>query len=226
MDLKLDGKYLLLSDLVYNTIKEGIIDGSITPGEKVSETQLARQLNVSRTPVREALRKLSVEGFVKLESNTSFVVCKFEKKDAMEVIAIRRLLEGEAARLAALNLNSNTEAIMQREISIIDNGGILIKDNGASQDVISKSFTDYDMKFHNSIYEAAGNEKLHDLSKLIRDKQVRLILAKKWVDSNHNEVFMKQHRDIAEAILEGDAKKAQKKAWEHVDYIARLADLV
>lgn len=226
MDLKLDGKYVLLSDLVYQTIKDGIINGSIPAGEKVSETQLAKQLNVSRTPVREALRKLSVEGFVKLESNTSFIVCSFEKKDAMEVIAIRRLLEGEAARLAALNLNSESEAIMRREISIIDHDGILITEDGASQDLVSESFTGYDIKFHNAVYEAAGNEKLYDLSKLIRDKQVRLYLAKRWLNTDYNEIFMQQHREIAEAIIEGDAVKAQAKAWEHVDYIAELADLV
>lgn len=226
MDLRLDGKYVLLSDLVYGTIKDGIINGSIPAGEKVSETQLARQLNVSRTPVREALRKLSVEGFVKLESNTSFIVCKFEKKDAMEVLAIRRLLEGEAARLAALTLDDHGRAVMEREISIIDNDGVLITEDGASQDVMSESFTSYDIKFHDSVYELAGNEKLYDLSKLIRDKQVRLYLAKAWLGSNHNKVFMQQHREIAEAILEGDADKAQNRAWQHVDYITGLANMV
>ena len=93
--------FKLKSTCVYDAILGAILHGDLKAGEKLSETGLAERLGVSRTPVREALRALDAEGFVRLSPNSRFEITSFSRQDAMEVLQIRRLLEGEASRLAA-----------------------------------------------------------------------------------------------------------------------------
>jgi DNA-binding GntR family transcriptional regulator len=98
--------YELLSKKVYRILKERIIKGNLKPGEKILEVNIAKQLGVSRTPVREALRELAAEGFFAMEPNIGMIVIDFSIEGLQEVLKIRKLLEGFATSIAAKKINS------------------------------------------------------------------------------------------------------------------------
>ena len=93
--------YELLSKKVYRILKSRIIEGSFEPGIKLLESKVAKQMGISRTPVREALRHLAAEGFVKMSPNQAIIVNDISIKDLQEVLQLRGVLEGLAARLTA-----------------------------------------------------------------------------------------------------------------------------
>ncbi|MBE6018850.1 MAG: GntR family transcriptional regulator [Clostridiales bacterium] len=208
--------YALLSELVYNAIKDSILKGELPPGEKISESSLARKLDVSRTPVREALRILYAEGFISLMPNSRFMVNEFTKEDALEVLAIRRLLEGEAARLAALSRDERKAEIIDRQRKAIPEYLQHLNDHSPSE---SMSF---DMEFHRDIYELSGNSRLLELGEHVKDRQVRAYLANRWEEEDFVRKFTSQHSEILDAIEKGDAEEAEAKGRAHIDYLISL----
>ncbi|MBQ6621795.1 MAG: GntR family transcriptional regulator [Mogibacterium sp.] len=216
MDTSIKKNYSLLSDLVYNAIKEAIIKGELEPGKKVSETGLARKLEVSRTPVREALRILHAEGFVSLMPNSKFVVNAFTSDDAQEVLTVRRLLEGEAARLAALSTDSGKAAIIRHQRELVPEYIRYATEHTGEESM------DYDIEFHRDVYRMSGNKRLMELGEHIKDRQVRIHLANNWENLNYGKVFTDQHLLILDAIERGDAADAEAKAHDHIDYLISL----
>ena len=94
-----------LRDEIYRSLKQGIIRGDLKRGERFSIDQIAREIGVSRTPVREATLKLEQEGFVQKLPYGGFVVSHFSKKDIVEIFGIRSVLEGYAVSLAVPNMD-------------------------------------------------------------------------------------------------------------------------
>ena len=90
-------EYLPLRDVVFNTIKDGILSGRLRPGERLLENQLAEELGVSRTPIREALRMLEIENLVDLIPRKGAQVREMSEKDIKDVLEIRKVLEELAA---------------------------------------------------------------------------------------------------------------------------------
>ena len=208
--------YSLLSELVYDAIKDSILKGELPPGEKISESALARKLDVSRTPVREALRILYAEGFVSLMPNSRFMVNEFTKEDALEVLAIRRLLEGEAARLAALSRDERKAEIIDRQRKAIPEYLQYVNNHGPSESM------SYDIEFHRDIYELSGNSRLLELGEHVKDRQVRAYLANRWEEEDFVRKFTSQHSEILDAIEKGDAEEAEAKGRAHIDYLISL----
>lgn len=169
-------EYKLLSEITYNKIHDAIINGELQPGAKISETGLAGQLGVSRTPVREALRRLNAEGFVVLSPNSKFVVNEFTEKDALEVLQIRRILEGATAMYAARNINKYGERLMREQIQLSYN----IETDKESFLTDSVKISKYDIDFHRSVYLIAGNSRLLKLGESLQDRQVRVVIAENW----------------------------------------------
>lgn len=97
---KIEG-YELLSQKVYRVLKTEIVKGAIKPGAKLLEGKIAEQMGISRTPVKEALRELAAEGFVKMNPNQGMIVNNASIEDVQNVLQIRGVLEGLAARLTA-----------------------------------------------------------------------------------------------------------------------------
>jgi len=99
-NLKIEG-YELLSQKVYRVLKTEIAKGFLEPGTKLFEDKIATQMGVSRTPVREAIQKLAAEGLIKIAPNQTLIVTEVSLEDVKEVLQIRGVLEGLAARIAA-----------------------------------------------------------------------------------------------------------------------------
>ena len=93
-------EYLPLRDVVFNTLRQAILRGELKPGERLMEIQLANKLGVSRTPIREAIRKLELEGLVLMIPRKGAEVAEITEKSLKDVLEIRRALEDLAVRLA------------------------------------------------------------------------------------------------------------------------------
>jgi DNA-binding GntR family transcriptional regulator len=204
--------YMLLSECVYDEIKDMIIHDELKPHEKITEAMLSDMLHVSRTPVREALRALNSEGFITLVTNFGFMINEFTIKDAIEILQVRRALESLAARLAAerinkegknllLSIKSSMEAIVELDITERNNELVRI-----------------DANLHAEIIKLAGNDRLIHLGKFLKDKIFRTRLAMS-TEISQLLICSEQHKKIIDAIVAGDADEAEKMEKEHIDYI-------
>jgi len=209
--LKIEG-YELLSQKVYRALKTEIIKGSLKPGTKLLEAKIAKQIGVSRTPIREALRELTAEGFVKMIPNQGMIVSNFSIEDIQEVLQIRAVLEGLAARLAAKLINN--DQIKELE-GILKNMEICFQQN----DVIA--FSEMDAEFHSLILDVCGNKQLmkisHNLNNKFHSYRIRTLII-----SNKLQYFLNEHLKIAEAIKIGDSEKADRLSQKHIEGVLKI----
>ncbi len=207
-------EYSLLSKRVLEEIKKAIISEELPPGQKVTEILLAKKLGVSRTPVREALRILSAEGFITLSPNSSFIVNAFTLEDTKEVLQVRGALEGLAARLAAEKITDAQKGELIRTFERIDEVPKL------SSNLRNEAFTRVDTDFHQVILKIAGNSRITAIENSLKDRLFRLhtsMLSKQ----DAVEYCRQQHKDIMDAILNHDGDLAEKKSKFHTDFIAQ-----
>lgn len=143
---------LRLSDAVYETLLDAILCGRLETGQIVSEVALAQKLQVSRTPVHDALRQLAKDGLVRQEMNRRAVIAQFTGQDVYDIFEMRKLLEGEAARLAATRMESPTReelrAVMRDLASDRQDPGWVAR------------WIDFDDQFHTAIAQASGSKRL------------------------------------------------------------------
>lgn len=113
-NLRLDmDEYLPLRDVVFNTLRRAILRGELKPGERLMEIQLANKLGVSRTPIREAIRKLELEGLVLMIPRKGAEVAEITRKNMMDVLEVRKALEELAAELACERIGKEQIAEMR-----------------------------------------------------------------------------------------------------------------
>lgn len=201
--------YKPLGNIVYESLKESILNGSLKPGEKLMESRIAEDLGVSRTPVREAIRKLEKEKYVKMIPRKGAYVEDLTMEDILEVLEIRIVLEGLASKLAARNITDEMKLKIQRNIESFDN---------ASTELDRKELISLDEKFHHIIYQSSGNKKLNEIVRELQDQFQRFRL------SYFNELssYMKlanSHNKLYEAIISGDEEAAEAYAKEHIEEI-------
>lgn len=201
--------YELLSQKVYRILKERVIKGNLTPGEKILEVNIANQLGVSRTPVREALQKLAADGFVKVNPNLGMMVVGFSLEDTQEVLQIRRVLEGLVASLAAKKINH--EEIKKLE-KIIEQMRISSMKNDIP------AYTEYNGKFHNFILNICGNKNLIKICSNLSGRDHRFKIRALTI-SGRLKYSLEEHKNILEALKKGDSKKAERLSREHIDRV-------
>lgn len=198
--------YKPLREVIFNTIREAIIVGELKPGERLMEVQLAEKMGVSRTPVREAIRKLELEGLVEMIPRKGAHVAEVSVKDIMDVLEVRASLDGLATALAA-------ERITEDEIKELNHvctqfANYVEKEN--LQGSIKK-----DVEFHDIIYRSSRNDKLMQIANNLREQvqRFRVIYIKGY---NTPKNIVAEHMDIIKAITEKDAEKARNFANEHI----------
>lgn len=201
---KLD-KYSL-SGMVFNRLRESILSGKYKEKEELKEVNIGREFGVSRTPVREALRQLELEGLVRIIPNKGAYVTGITDKDVNDIFLIRSYLEGLCAALACDNITKEQLEEMEEAVFLAD---FHIK-NGYFDQVL-----ELDNKFHKLLYNACGSR---ILSKLLVDyhhyaKRAREInLSNKEKASSSNI----EHKKIVDAIKNKDAINAEKYAHDHI----------
>ena len=187
-------------------IREAIIEGRLEPGQRLKEEELARELGISRTPVREALLMLQAEDLVVAAPNRGATVRVHDAKDLNDLYELRALLEGYATRRAA-------ERISKREVNSLR----------LSCDRFDKLSPDDDLRgvvrenllFHNTILQVAASERL---TALVR-KVIELPLvynSYRWYSGDQMRISAHYHRQIVKALADGDADRAELIMKEHL----------
>ena len=151
-ELKMDvNEYLPLRDVVFNTLRQAILTGEMEPGERLMEIQLANKLGVSRTPIREAIRKLELEGLVIMIPRKGAEVAHITVKDMRDVLEVRSALEELATTLACKN-------VTPEHIEELKTANRVFEAAIVSKDVVA--IVNADVAFHNIIYSMTDNQRL------------------------------------------------------------------
>jgi len=203
---KIEG-YELLSQKVYRVLKTEIVKGAIKPGTKLLEGKIAEQMGISRTPVREALRELAAEGFLKMNPNQGMIVNNASIEDVQNVLQIRGVLEGLAARLTATLISKEETKKLDSYIKQME------KFTGRND---SLAFSDIDAKFHELIVNSCGNKQLIQIRKNISE-QVNRYRIKSLNVPGRLKYSLKEHQEIAEALKIKDSKRADILSKKHIE---------
>lgn len=202
-------QYRPLRDIVFETLRTAILDGDLKPGERVMEVQLAEKLGVSRTPVREAIRKLELEGLLVMIPRKGAYVADVSIKDVLNVLEVRASLEGLAASLAA-------ERITEEEIESLKLSAKEFEEMNKLND--RDGMVEKDTEFHTVLLNASRNNKLISIVEGLSDyvQRFRVIYFTEYSEAKN---IMEDHKAILDAINERDAKKAKKVAQDHIENI-------
>lgn len=191
---------------VFNQIREAILEGEYKPGDVLRESTIAQKMNVSRTPVREAIRQLELEGLVHSIPNKETVVSGITNEDVHDILMIRTRLEGLAARYAA-------ERITDREIKEMEEVLALTEFYVSREDI--NELKGLDHKFHEIMYKATDskilNHVLSDFHDYIQNARKTSIAT-----PGRATRLLQEHRDIYEAIKKRDADQAETLLNQHI----------
>ena len=204
-DTPIRQNYQRIQDIVFTTIRDEILSGKLQPNEKLNTNQLAERLGVSRTPIREALNRLMSVGLVETVPHRGASVRALSIEEVIEIYYIRAALEGIAARLAARNLKpADIELLLQYCNDI--------EAHLSGEDYQKILETNY--LFHTIIYEAAQSPRLQTLilQYYRQSEQYRALGLE--LPGRYTEICV-EHRNIANALAEGDIEKAEFYAREH-----------
>lgn len=200
-------EYLPLRDVVFQTLRQAILKGELEPGERLMEIQLAERLGVSRTPVREAIRKLELEGLVVMVSRKGAEVASITEKNMRDVLEVRKALEELAVTLACQRMDES-------QFSQFD------KQNHNFEDALKMGnlteIAKQDIDFHEIIYMAAENERLQQMLNNLREQMYRYRLEY-MKEEQQREKLVQEHQEIAKAIQTRDIERAKSAIRLHID---------
>lgn len=199
-------EYLPLRDVVFNTLRQAILRGELKPGERLMEIALANRLGVSRTPVREAIRMLELEGLVNMIPRKGAQVAQITEQDLNDVLEVRLGLEELAVRFAC-------ERFTDEEIKEL---GLAVKEfeKKMKEDDLSAQ-AEADVKFHEIIYGATHNRRLVQIINNIREQMYRYRIEY-LKDVESRKTLVKEHYEICDALNHRDAESAVEKMCIHI----------
>ena len=199
-------EYLPLRDVVFNTLRQAILTGEFTPGERLMEIALAERLGVSRTPVREAIRKLELEGLVVMIPRKGAEVAKITEKDLRNVLEVRCALEELSASLAGERITEEEKKELKKSLEEFEEA------------VASKELSmivDKDVEFHDIIFKTTKNERLIQILNNLRE-QIYRYRIEYTKDEDYHGVLLKEHREIYNAIVHNDKETAMECVKTHI----------
>lgn len=200
-------EYLPLRDVVFNTLRQAILIGELKPGERLMEIHLADRLGVSRTPIREAIRKLELEGLVVMIPRKGAQVAKITEKNLKDVLEVRRALDMLAVRLACERMSEEDKQELGKAC---DEFAKVVKKND------TKEITEADVRFHDIILKSTGNDRLIQLVNNLAEQLYRYRLEYIKDSAYHNRL-VKEHEMIYNAILNKEEEKAAEAVVLHID---------
>jgi len=197
---------------IYNKIKTGIIYGELSPGEKLSELELANKLNSSRTPIREAFRQLQMEGYITVSPNKGAYVSKLPPEEIEEIYNIVSLLEGYGAELAVPKID-NSEL---NELKKIQKRLVFFASRNKYQDYIKEN-----TEFHHLITRISGNKNLVKINTELRARIYKYRLISVTIPG-YLEKYASDHEKIINAISKKDSALAGKYMRGHVNFVKKI----
>lgn len=200
-------EYLPLRDIVFNTLRKAILKGELAPGERLMEKQLAEKMGVSRTPIREAIRKLELEGLVVMIPRKGAEVAMITEQDIKDVLEVRAALEGLAVSLACEKMTEeDRENFLRVNKEFTEAAGKMDVET-----VIQK-----DVEFHDTIYGATRNEKLIQIINNLREQiyRFRVEYIRQMDDFSG---LVKEHEEIVNSIINKESITAKEIAAKHIE---------
>lgn len=199
--------YLPLREVVFNTLREAILKGDLEPGEALMEVKLANKLGVSRTPIREAIRKLELEGLVVMTPRRSAQVASITKEDLTDVLEVRRVLESLAIELCCKNRTSEDIVLLKENLN-------QFRECIRKNDLIQIAVTD--VQFHEVIYQTTGNKRLNQILYNLREQMYRYRLEYIKDRQTRNQLAI-EHQEIIDAIEARDVERAKAAMALHIN---------
>lgn len=200
-------EFLPLRDVVFNTLRQGILTGELKPGERLMEIHLANRLGVSRTPIREAIRKLELEGLVTMIPRRGAEVAQITEKSLQDVLEVRRAMDALCVELACDRISEEELEQLKQACENFEQ---------ATQTREPKKIAQADVALHDIIVRATGNDRLiqlvHNLSEQMYRYRFEYIK-----DMSKHQRLIEEHRIIYESILKKDKETASKTAKLHID---------
>ena len=198
-----------LRSRVFQTLQQDILQGKYEEGDELREITIGKELGVSRTPVREALRQLELEGLVRIIPNKGAFVTGIKKSDVKDIYMIRSLLEGQCAAWATEHITEQQIEELEEIILLSEYHVKKMKEENAKQIVA------LDGKFHEVLYEASNSRIMkHVLSDF--HKYVQLARKTSVVREDRAEKSIEEHKGILDAIKRRDRESAKRLANEHI----------
>lgn len=202
-------------ETVYDTIRMRIVSGEVQPGGHLAEAQISEELGVSRSPVRAALHRLAEEGLVRLEAHRGAFASAYTRADIEEVFELRRMLEGRAASLAALNRTS--DHVARSEVLVQEMGRIV----DARSDSRRQELHDNNRGFHELILSAANSPRLFQIVKTLTQTSVTPGTFFYYSEEDLTR-SLRFHTDIHQAIADRRSETAEELMSLHLRYARDL----
>lgn len=198
-----------LSDTVTERLRRTIVEGRFSPGDRLREEQLAEALDVSRGPIRDALRELEREGLVVRRRNRGAIVASLSRADVEEVYSLRLAIEPLVCAWAAQNASEGDWLEMESVIAGYSELATTTTPHEAA---------DADLRFHDVIYRAAGHRRVQRLWQDLRPQVYIFLLARKYVATREfRDIMIAKHELILAALKARDAEAARRTVIQHVE---------
>ena len=208
MDFEVNmNEYLPLRDVVFNTLRTAILRGELKPGERLMEIQLANKLGVSRTPIREAIRKLELEGLVLMIPRKGAEVAQITEKNMQDVLEVRKALEELSVQLACERITP--EQVEEMKMAAEDFRKVL-----KSGDVTK--IAEADVKFHDIIFAATNNQRLITLLNNLREQMYRFRVEYLKQKECYPQL-LEEHDKLIALISGGEVEEACELMGCHID---------
>ena len=201
-----------LREMVYEELKMQILTGAIVPGTRMMEVELAETMGVSRTPIREAIRKLEKEGLVTIRPRRGAYASSISTQDMLEILEVRQNMEGLAAYFAASRMTPDQLDTLKQLSS---------KYNEAVKAGNTEDMIEYDTKFHRCIVDSCNNKVLVQMIEQLQEMVLRFRYI--YYDTfRRAENMPEEHQAIYDAIACGDEDAARAAADVHIDRLKTL----
>jgi len=202
-------------------IEEDILSGKLYPNQRLIEEEIAQRLKLSRTPVREALKQLETKGLVTRLATRGLVVTPITKETITNTFEVREALETKAIRLACDRATAKDIETAQKCLLKYEDELDALKKDGMKRRTRQPDETDWNEKFHVTLYGASGNLKLLYYIQDIRDVQ-QLAYVSRFFSEMDFDLFISQHRNILDAVRRHDKDAAEKAVIAHLRTVSDM----
>ncbi|MEW9121783.1 MAG: GntR family transcriptional regulator [Thermotaleaceae bacterium] len=198
-----------LTQKAYDAIKEAILLNQLKPGELLKEEKLAESLVISRTPIRSALKQLSYEHLVTINSSRNMIVSTITQKDIEELYVVREALELATVRELKGRITNENIRVLE---------GILSRQEQARLEEDYVEYVKLELEFHVSLAKYTRNKWIIEMSSTVHTIVQRYLVLSGSL-KKHSSAASEEHRRILAAIAEGDFEKAEQLMFEHIDKV-------
>lgn len=202
-----DDQFLPLRETVYKKLRKRILTGELKPGDRLMEIHLANELDVSRTPIREAIRKLELEGLVRIIPRSGAQVARISEREMKDLLEVRRSLDMLSVELASERITSEEKVLLRRACRDFEE---------ATKHGDYTRVAEADVRFHDIIVQAARNRRLQEIISQMADQTYRYRFEYVKDEGTYAQL-VEEHRGICDAILSGDGELAKEISIAHID---------